>query len=384
MVASQTAVTHEVYATETVSPTTKQTDEIVKPKKNLPTYEEIRNEIPKQCFEKNLPVSLAYLAWDFAVLTGLYLIVPYVEELLGWPGLLLWYYVVGMFMSSLFIIGHDCGHTTFSNYPWVNDLFGHVAHAPIMAPYWPWKKSHHQHHSYTAHLEKDKGHPWVTEEEYMSTHWFTRNFCKLPFSGLLRWNPIYTFVGLPDGSHFWPYSSLFSNNKERLQCVVSGAACAFCAYIAFVLADYSVYNFVKYYYVPLLFQGLWMVMITYLQHQDEEIEVYEDPTWNFVKGQSQTIDRYYGFGIDTMLHHITDGHVAHHFFFTKIPHYHLTEATKAIRQVMSEYPGAYKQRNCYLNLFEFLRLNTRLDYLLGKGTGLLKYRTSKDYFKKTE
>jgi fatty acid desaturase len=96
-------------------------------------------------------------------------------------------------------------------------------------------------------------------------------------------------------------------------------------------------------------------MITYLQHQDEEIEVYEDPTWNYVKGQSQTIDRYYGFGMDTMLHHITDGHVAHHFFFTKIPHYHLLEATKAISNVMKDYPGAYKRRNCYLNLFEFLR-----------------------------
>lgn len=56
-----------------------------------------------------------------------------------------------------------------------------------------------------------------------------------------------------------------------------------------------------------MFQGLWMVMITYLQHQDEEVEVYEDETWNFVQGQSQTIDRYYGFGVDTMLHHITDG-----------------------------------------------------------------------------
>jgi len=385
MVASQT-LTQEVYATESDSLKNrgKEDNDIVKPKKTLPSYEEIRAAIPKQCFEKNLPVSVVYLAWDFAVLGSLYYILPWVEHYGGWTGLLLWYYVTGMFMSSLFIIGHDCGHTTFSNYSWVNDFFGHVAHAPIMAPYWPWKKSHQQHHKYTSHLEKDRGHPWVTESDYESTHWISRNFCKLPISGLFRWNPIYTFVGLPDGSHFWPYSRLFTNNKERLQCVVSGAACAFCAYIAFVWADYSVYNFIKYYYVPLLFQGLWMVMITYLQHQDEEIEIYEDETWNFVKGQSQTIDRYYGFGIDTMLHHITDGHVAHHFFFTKIPHYHLPEATKALQKLMSAYPGAYKQRSCYMNLFEFLRLNVKLDYLLGKGTGLLKYRNSKTHTQKSE
>lgn len=114
--------------------------------------------------------------------------------------------------------------------------------------------------------------------------------------------------------------------------------------------------------------------------------MYEEGTWNYVMGQSQTIDRYYGFGIDSALHHITDGkltllvalfgtiatlkirfakyycsnacclgHVAHHFFFTKIPHYHLLEATKAIRSVLAKYPGAYKRRSCYHNVFEFLR-----------------------------
>jgi omega-3 fatty acid desaturase (delta-15 desaturase) len=155
--------------------------------KALPTYEELRNAIPKQCFEKSLPISIAYLVWDFAVLAGLYMIVGYVEHYTGWMGLLVWYYITGMFMSSLFIIGHDCGHTTFSNYPWVNDLFGHIAHAPIMAPYWPWKKSHQQHHKYTSHLEKDRGHPWVTESDYFKSPWLMRNFCKLPFSGLFRY-----------------------------------------------------------------------------------------------------------------------------------------------------------------------------------------------------
>nr|QCY50866.1 delta-12 fatty acid desaturase [Cephalobus sp. DWF1301] len=347
--------------------------------KKLPTYEEIRKAIPAHCFEKSIPTSVYYLIQDYVIIAGLYYIVPYVEYYASWPGLLLWYWFMGMFMSSLFCVGHDAGHGTFSEYKWVNDIFGHLAHAPIMAPFWPWQKSHRLHHTYTSHLEKDKGHPWVTEEDHMSRGWFVQNFAKFPLSGLFRWNPIYTFVGLPDGSHFWPFSKLFTNNTERIQCAVSASLCAICAYAAFVLCDYSVYNFIKYYYVPLLFQGLWMVMITYLQHQDEEIEVYEEGTWNFVMGQSQTIDRTYGFGMDKMLHHITDGHVAHHFFFTKIPHYHLPEATVAIQKVLAPYKNIYKKRSCYDFLLEFLRLNMKLEYLLGKGTGLLMYGVSSKY-----
>lgn len=73
------------------------------------------------------------------------------------------------------------------------------------------------------------------------------------------------------------------------------------------MCDYSVIGYFKYYYIPVMFQGYWLTMFTYLQHQDEETEVYEDGTWNFVTGQMQTIDLKYGFGVDTLLHHITDG-----------------------------------------------------------------------------
>lgn len=347
--------------------------------KKLPIYEEVKKAIPSKCFEKSIFKSGYYLIQDFVIIAALYYIVPYIENYGSWVGLLIWYWTMGMFMSSLFCVGHDCGHGTFSEYTWVNDIVGHIAHAPILAPYWPWQKSHRQHHTYTSHLDKDKGHPFNTKDDYDNGGWLARNFSKFPLSGFFRWNPVYTILGLPDGSHFWPYSKLFTNTKERIQCVISGLLCVICAFGAYVLCDYSPYTFIKYYYIPLLFQGFWMVMITYLQHRDEEIEVYEEGTWNFIMGQSQTIDRVYGFGIDKMLHNITDGHVAHHFFFTKIPHYHLTEATEAIRKVLTPYKNVYKRTICYDFVWEFLRLNLKLEYLLGKGTGLLMFNRSSKY-----
>ncbi|CAD5207958.1 unnamed protein product [Bursaphelenchus xylophilus] len=348
-------------------------------KPNLPTLTELRNAIPAECFEKDWKKSTFFLLWDFAVIAGLYLVVPYVEQYFGWFGLLSWYYIMGMFMFSLFVVGHDCGHGTFSESVILNDILGHVAHAPLMVPYWPWQKSHRQHHQYTAHLEKDHSHPWVTEEYHFNRHWVFQNFNKFPLSGFIRWNALYLVMGIPDGSHYYPFSRLFKTHADQIKCAISVAACFACAYGAFVVCDYNVYRYTKYYVVPLLFQGLWLIMVTYLQHQDEEIEVYEDSEWSFVRGQTQTIDRTYGMYIDTLMHHITDGHVVHHLFFTKIPHYHLPEATKAIQRVFERYPGVYKRQNNFLSLYEFLRLNVRLDYLLGKGTGVLRYRVSKVY-----
>jgi len=277
-----------------------------------------------------------------------------------------------MIGSSLFVVGHDCGHGTFSDYTWVNDIFGHLTHAPLLAPYWPWQKSHRQHHTYTSNLQKDRGHPWITEQNYNDRSWFVRNFAKNPLSGFFRWMPLYTAAGLPDGSHFWPFSRLFSNTKERVQCVVSSAAVGLCLYIAYQLFDHNLYNMTKYYLVPVLFQGFWLVMITYLQHQYEDVHVYEDGEWNYVKGSLETLDRPYGFGIDQLMHHITDGHVAHHLFFTQLPHYNLIKATNAIAKVLEPY-GIYKKRTSYDFLWEFCRLNLQLQYLTGEGTGVLTY-----------
>ncbi|CAD6192696.1 unnamed protein product [Caenorhabditis auriculariae] len=366
---------------------TKKTELKRTPVPTLPTMTAIKAAVPEHCFVKDPIRSIRYLIQDLLLLVGLYAVLPYVEGYFGWIGLLAWYWAIGFVGCSLFVVGHDCGHGSFSDYEWLNDLCGHLAHAPILAPFWPWQKSHRQHHQYTAHLEKDRGHPWVTEQDFNSRNLIEKYFSVLPISGWLRWNPIYTVVGLPDGSHFWPWSKLFDNNTDRVKCVVSGVACFICGYIAFVWSGYSVYNWVKYYYVPLLFQGLILVMITYLQHQNEEVEIYEPEEWQFVRGQTQTIDRKWGFGLDTLMHNITDGHVAHHFFFTKIPHYNLLDATEGIKKVLKPLDGTpygYKSETNMDFFFKYMRYNMKLDYLIHKSKGVLQYRVGVEANRKSQ
>ena len=108
--------------------------------------------------------------------------------------------------------------------------------------------------------------------------------------------------------------------------------------LAFAAAIYtfcgSLEKFAYYYLVPYFVQGWWLVTVTYLQHHNVDTVAYPEAEWKFVDAAFETVDRKFGYGLDTLHHHITDGHVAHHLFFTKIPHYNLPIATKVIKEYM--------------------------------------------------
>ncbi|CAJ0569875.1 unnamed protein product, partial [Mesorhabditis spiculigera] len=324
---------------------------------NIPTVGELRAVIPAECFEKSLPTSIAYMVLDFVIIAGLYKAQPYFE-MFSLPGMLFWYFLMGMMGFAVFVVGHDCGHGTFSKYKWVNDIIGHICHGILLAPYWPWQKSHRLHHTYTSHLEKDHGHPWITIDLYETWNDFKRFYANNPYTALVRWY-MYTVAGVTDGSHFWPFSRMFDNTTERIQCAVSGLVCIAWATAAFWYLDYSVYAWVKFYLLPVMSQGFWLTMVTYLQHQTEDIK---DGTWGYVRGQLQTIDRPYGYGIDQLMHHITDGHVAHHLFFTQIPHYNLMKATHALQQKLAPL-GVYRHEKSHDFLLQFYNLNRKLTSL---------------------
>lgn len=82
--------------------------------------------------------------------------------------------------------------------------------------------------------------------------------------------------------------------------------------------------------------GWWLFAVTYLQHHGPDTLAYDDSDWKFVEAAFETVDRHFGWGIDAWHHHITDGHVVHHLFFTKIPHYNLPMATQALKKYLSE------------------------------------------------
>lgn len=71
---------------------------------------------------------------------------------------------------GLFIVGHECGHSAFSDYAIINDIVGYITHSIILVPYFAWQRSHYVHHSKNNHLLDNESHQpsWIkkSKEQY--------------------------------------------------------------------------------------------------------------------------------------------------------------------------------------------------------------------------
>src|SRR4051794_22714424 len=63
--------------------------------------------------------------------------------------------VVASGMVGLFILGHDCGHGSFSRRRWVNTVVGHLCMSPILTGFHNWRLSHNHHHSHAQLRNED-------------------------------------------------------------------------------------------------------------------------------------------------------------------------------------------------------------------------------------
>jgi len=289
----------------------------------------------------------------------------------NWFNYLLWANLVGFFGWAMFVVGHDCGHGTFSNYWLVNQICGHIMHAPILVPFNGWQISHYKHHRHHNNIGKDESWKPMTKPI----------FDEMSSMGLVvRRSPLILFMypwyllSLPDhpllsGSHFNPWSRLFADD-QRLRAGVSTVSVI--AFLGFIFSQFQLSSLLWYYFVPYLIFTAWLSLVTLLQHTDPKGRYYEDSKWNFSRGAMTTFDRSFG-GLINHLHHNIETHLVHHFFFTAIPHYNLVEATEAVKPLLgSAYP--YDDTNVAVALWNTVQ---NCDYIHSDfDDGVFEYRAA--------
>lgn len=294
------------------------------------TLQDLKSAIPAYCFEPSVLRSLSYFFLDISIIAGLYAIAYRLDSWFFFP---FFWLIQGTMFWALFVVGHDCGHGSFSKHKWLNHLIGHLSHTPILVPYHGWRISHRTHHANTGNIDTDESWYPVTQAKYENMPWYEKLFrFYLP---LLAY-PIYLFRRSPNrqGSHFLPNSPLFRPSEKwdvLTSTILWGLMIGFLGWLAF---QFGWLFLVQYYVGPYVVFILWLDLVTYLHHTEPDIPWYRDEDWYFLKGALSTIDRDYGF--INSIHHDIGTHVAHHIFLN-MPHYHLKTATEAIKPILGNY-----------------------------------------------
>lgn len=318
------------------------------------TLQDLRNAIPKHCFERSTWTSLRYTLVDVALVALLFAATKYINSpALPWfAPLLLWplYWVCqGCIMTGCWVIAHECGHRAFSDNIGLGDAIGLFLHSSLLVPYHSWRISHAKHHANTNSMENDEVFipytrsevgPFTPYEDIAPPKAFALRMVAIVKMLLFGW-PVYLInhtTGKKYGkftSHFVPSSPLF-DDRQRYLVVISDIALVAVAGVLTMLGLRNGFGWLFCVYgVPYLIVNMWLVLITDLQHTDVRLPHFRGQEWTWLKGALCTIDRDYGF-LNHVFHHIGDTHIAHHIFH-RMPHYHAQEATRALIPVLGNY-----------------------------------------------
>ena len=291
--------------------------------------EKLKRARPSECFNKDPYLGVQFIYFDFmcwATTVALYYSIENKTFLIK----TLYWLSSGFFMWCQFMNGHDCGHGSFSDSPFLNNVMGHISHTPLLVPFATWAESHRRHHMGHNHFVKDYSHPFVDGPD--DKYYFNVVECTGTYS-LFGW--FFYMIGLPDGGHWIPIGGRIWNNDyniyTHMHCIFSSVLVFNWFYFVLSLCNYNFYTFMEWYGMSWMVFSWWITTVTYLQHHDnspDDTVVYGDGSWTFMKGALQTVDRSYGSIIDKLTHNITNGHLVHHIFFRQIPHYHLEKATR--------------------------------------------------------
>ncbi len=288
---------------------------------------DVIKSIPRKCFEKNRVKAWFNVFLSIAAVSLGYIGIAYSP----WYLLPVAWFFTGTALTGWFVIAHDCGHRSFAQRRWVNDVVGHLLMLPLIYPFHSWRLLHNHHHAHTNKMEEDNAwRPW-TPEEYASASPFMQGFYR-SLRGQLWWlASIAHWATL----HFDPRQV---EPRHRNQVKLSIAVVVIFAAICFpaLILTTGVWGFVKFWLMPWLGYHFWMSTFTLVHHTDPEVQFYPAAQWNEAYSQlAGTLHCTYPRWVEILCHNI-NVHVPHH-VSVAIPSYNLPMAYASLKQNWGEY-----------------------------------------------
>lgn len=322
---------------------------------------ELRAAVPGRCFGPRTARSFLHLTVDLAALAALQIALAKAES----PWLVApLVFAAGTVFWALFVLGHDCGHGSFSRHAVLNTAVGHLVHTPLLVPYHAWRLSHRRHHRFAGDVDRDEGWFPLTETQWRTQPGAVR--------ALRSWLlplvfPAYLLRGTPEraGNHYDADSALFEHAERGLVRTSIQLCLAAAALLVAATAILGPGAVARHWLLPWIVFCGWISVVTYLHHIDARLPWYRGESWQWLRGALSTADRRYG--IFEKIHHDAGCHVVHH-LFPSIPHYHLREAAAAVKPLL----GALYLEDRTLVLRALLRSLRACQVVPSEG-GILRY-----------
>jgi len=143
-----------------------------------PTIPEVRGQIPAEISTRSLPAGLAIFfiaATLYCTAIAALLFSPW------WPLQIAFGILSGVFIATIFVVGHDACHGGLSPHDSLNGVLGRIAFLPSLTPFTSWEFAHNRvHHSYTNLRGKDYAWAPFSKDEYdqlpRQRRWLERHY----------------------------------------------------------------------------------------------------------------------------------------------------------------------------------------------------------------
>ncbi|XP_002985345.2 omega-6 fatty acid desaturase, chloroplastic [Selaginella moellendorffii] len=278
--------------------------------------------LPKEVFEVD-----DFKAWKTVAITVSALVTGYAALAVApWYLYPFIYAFLGTAATGLFVIGHDCGHNSFSKSQLVNDIVGNAVMTPLVFPFEPWRIKHNTHHAHTNKLIMDTAWQPFRPHQFDNADRIGQAMMRATMGPLWWMASIGHWL-------FWHFDLNKFRPQEHAKVKTSIAACYAFGFLVLLplLVTQGPVGFVKWWLLPWLGFHFWMSTFTLVHHTAPHIPFKQNREWNAVGAQlAGTVHCEYPAWIDFLCHDISV-HIPHH-LSTKIPSYNLRAGHASLLQ----------------------------------------------------